>query len=463
MKNRKRRNILVTLLMILVLMFGTLGTSLSTLAATVTADSVNVRNAPTTEGDNIIGSLSKGANVTILDEVKDDDGNDWYYIMLENGNTGYVRGDMIDNGENAVVNENTQEEEEPEQPEQPEPQQQEQQQTQQQETQEPQQQEQQQTQQPEEQQTQETQEQQTQETQQQETAENTTVQEQPEQTTTEPQTTIDEDRKARISSEDYDPTTDKEARYGIQFLENTDGTGQWYVYNYDTGSKVAIGDLQQLAEQEKLAADNAARAARLRTILIILVVLLVLAILFILWMIFFNGRTPAESRMAAEKRRRIREQDKQDGLDYQDEGMIYEDAEEDPYGEDEGSDYDEDYEEEPAREKKAKGPGVKGFFNNLFAKGKQPAGNKKSKKQSRDDDYDDEYDDEYDDYGDDLDDLADEGDYADEGYADDGDYADEGDYDDYAEDEYVKPAPSPRRSRRTLEDEDDDMDYDFMK
>ena len=178
MKNRKHRNILITLLMILVLMFGTMGTSIPAKAAesaTVIAESVNIRNAPTTEGDNIIGSLPRGARVYILDEEKDDDGNLWYLVQLENGNIGYVRGDMVSDEDDADTNENTQQQEQQPQQEQ-------------------------QTQQPEQQQEQQTQ---------QET-ENTVTQEQTEQTTTETQTTIDEDRKARISSEDYDPTTDKE-------------------------------------------------------------------------------------------------------------------------------------------------------------------------------------------------------------------------------------------------------------
>ena len=448
MKNRKHRKILITLLMTLVIM---MSTSLSALAATVKANGVNLRNAPTTEGNNIIGSLNKGDTVTILDTVKDKKGNEWYEILLSNGNIAYISASMVDNGEEAPA------EEEPQQPaQQPEQQ-----------PQQPAQQPEQQPQQP----AQQTPAEQTQTPAEQTPAEQTPEEQTPAETTTpektpeqiaaeqaaaqqaaeeaaaQNQATIDADRKARISAEDYDPTTDKEARYGIQFLENSDGTGQWYVYNYDTGSKVAISDLHQLAEQETLAKDNAAKASRMRTIIIILVVALVILALFLLWYIFFNRSTPAESRMAAEKRRRARERDKQDGLDYQDENESFDEGvEEDEYVEDDYEDdgYDEDGGDDfdgaaPA----AKGAGVKGFFGNLFAK--KPAGEKKSRKKAQPDEED------YDEY-DDLDDAGEDGDYV-----DDGGYEDE-----YVEDDY-EDEPAPRRPRRTLEEEDDDMDYDFMK
>ena len=472
MKNRKHRKILITLLMTLVIM---MSTSLSALAATVKANGVNLRNAPTTEGNNIIGSLNKGDTVTILDTVKDKKGNEWYEILLSNGNIAYISASMVDNGEEAPA------EEEPQQPaQQPEQQQQPQQPAQQpqQPAQQPEQQPQQPAQQPEQQPQQQTQQpaqqtpaEQTQTPAEQTPAEQTPEEQTPAETTTpektpeqiaaeqaaaqqaaeeaaaQNQATIDADRKARISAEDYDPTTDKEARYGIQFLENSDGTGQWYVYNYDTGSKVAISDLHQLAEQETLAKDNAAKASRMRTIIIILVVALVILALFLLWYIFFNRSTPAESRMAAEKRRRARERDKQDGLDYQDENESFDEGvEEDEYVEDDYEDdgYDEDGGDDfdgaaPA----AKGAGVKGFFGNLFAK--KPAGEKKSRKKAQPDEED------YDEY-DDLDDAGEDGDYV-----DDGGYEDE-----YVEDDY-EDEPAPRRPRRTLEEEDDDMDYDFMK
>ncbi|MGX8688508.1 MAG: SH3 domain-containing protein, partial [bacterium] len=369
MKNRKHRKILITLLMTLVIM---MSTSLSALAATVKANGVNLRNAPTTEGNNIIGSLNKGDTVTILDTVKDKKGNEWYEILLSNGNIAYISASMVDNGEEAPAEEEPQQpaqqpEQQPQQPAQQQPQQPAQQPEQQpqQPAQQPEQQPQQQTQQP----AQQTPAEQTQTPAEQTPAEQTPEEQTPAETTTpektpeqiaaeqaaaqqaaeeaaaQNQATIDADRKARISAEDYDPTTDKEARYGIQFLENSDGTGQWYVYNYDTGSKVAISDLHQLAEQETLAKDNAAKASRMRTIIIILVVALVILALFLLWYIFFNRSTPAESRMAAEKRRRARERDKQDGLDYQDENESFDEGvEEDEYVEDDYEDdgYDED-------------------------------------------------------------------------------------------------------------------------
>ena len=58
------------------------------------ADDVIIRYQPSREAT-IIGALSKGEKVLLLDEKYSEDGFKWYHIQLENGNTGYVRGDLI--------------------------------------------------------------------------------------------------------------------------------------------------------------------------------------------------------------------------------------------------------------------------------------------------------------------------------------------------------------------------------
>ena len=67
-------------------------------AATAVTDGVMIRNDASTEAG-IIGSLNEGDEVTILDVVQSGDGYAWYYIELENGNTGYVRSDLLNASE----------------------------------------------------------------------------------------------------------------------------------------------------------------------------------------------------------------------------------------------------------------------------------------------------------------------------------------------------------------------------
>ena len=71
-----------------------LGTPIAANAATAATDSVMIRNDASTDAG-LIGSLNEGDEVVILDVVQSGDGYLWYYIELDNGNTGYVRSDLI--------------------------------------------------------------------------------------------------------------------------------------------------------------------------------------------------------------------------------------------------------------------------------------------------------------------------------------------------------------------------------
>ena len=64
-------------------------------AARAVTDDIMIRNDASREAG-AIGSLQEGEEVTILDAVQSADGYVWYYIQLENGNTGYVRSDLIE-------------------------------------------------------------------------------------------------------------------------------------------------------------------------------------------------------------------------------------------------------------------------------------------------------------------------------------------------------------------------------
>lgn len=62
-------------------------------SATVTANSAKVRSETTTTSS-VVGSLTKGNTIEILDETKDAAGQLWYKVNVTGG-TGYVRSDLV--------------------------------------------------------------------------------------------------------------------------------------------------------------------------------------------------------------------------------------------------------------------------------------------------------------------------------------------------------------------------------
>ena len=73
----------------------------------VIADGVMIRNDASTDAG-ILGSLNEGDKVEILDVVQPGDGYSWYYIELDNGNHGYMRGDFISiDGEQPALSNNS--------------------------------------------------------------------------------------------------------------------------------------------------------------------------------------------------------------------------------------------------------------------------------------------------------------------------------------------------------------------
>ncbi len=179
-------------------------------AATSIGDEVRIRNAPDTEDDNVIGSLNQGDEVTILGVEQSGDGSTWYYVQLENGNTGYVRADFIEASEEELrqFNEEAQEAEPAEEEQEAEPQEK---------ADEP-------AEAKEEENTEE---------------ENTAEKEQP---------AAEENKEEAGNAEtakpaDYDATKDPNAHFSVKYETESDGSGNWYVYNDDNGSKIRISDM----------------------------------------------------------------------------------------------------------------------------------------------------------------------------------------------------------------------------
>ena len=186
-------------------------------AATATADEVRIRNEATTEEDNVIGSLDQGDEVTILDVVEADDGYTWYYIELENGNKGYVRADFIDASEEELsrFGQGEPEKEEPAE-------------------------------------------------EQQDTGDEDAAEEkdsQAEADSNQPKTEENTEEAASAASAqpsddkpaDYDASKDPNAHFSVKFETESDGSGSWYVYNDDNGSRIRISDMSEGEKEAKAA------------------------------------------------------------------------------------------------------------------------------------------------------------------------------------------------------------------
>lgn len=68
--------------------------SLADSTGTVSVESAKIRGSADTDS-NVVGSLARGAAVTIKEEVTDASGTLWYQIYVDANTTGYVRADLV--------------------------------------------------------------------------------------------------------------------------------------------------------------------------------------------------------------------------------------------------------------------------------------------------------------------------------------------------------------------------------
>ena len=186
---------------VLTLLF-TLCTGNKALAARTNTDSVSIRNDASTDAG-MIGVLDEGAEVTLLEAIDGDDGYVWYYVQLDNENTGYIRSDLVDASEEELAaigvgqpqNEQAQEHE--------------------------------------------TEEKKVEEPQQEEPAQDKPAGEEKPQEATTAATA-----PAKTGDGEYDATKDPNAAFRVSYETDENGNGEWYVYNDDNESKWKVSDLQ---------------------------------------------------------------------------------------------------------------------------------------------------------------------------------------------------------------------------
>lgn len=427
-------------------------------AATVTASDVMIRNSAEEKDGNIIGSLNEGDTVTVKSKATDSAGTEWYLVELPNGNSGYVKAQWIDNGGQDVQAEETAAQE-PEEP-----------------------------------------------AQQEETAEaqdNEAAEEEESSGSDSPaavsasgggvgaDTSEDladgQDTPDVDDGQTYNPYTDPNAQYSINFVTENDGTGSWYIYNYDTDKRIRIDDLDKLSDYQTQAQKNASSAGLWRTIACILLLLLVAILIFLYVVLRRNtsGGYTRPDRRAERRRRRAAEEEEEEEEDDESYSWDEEDEEEASASADGGDDeeavpsedeedveddgdYEEDEEEDDESSSAAAVKGA-GLFSGLAGTARK---SRLFDRVDSDDEDDADYDEDEDDYeededneeddaprsggffgmikkffsADDLDDEFDDDDEEDED-EDDEEEPDE-DEDEFDEEEEEEELPPVRKSRR---------------
>ena len=171
-------------------------------AARINGDGVTIRNDASTDAG-AIGTLDEDTKVTLLEAIDGDDGYVWYYVQLENENTGYIRSDLVDASEEelAAIGAGQPQNEQAQEPE--------------------------------------TEEKKVEEPQQEEPAQDKPAGEEKPQEATTAATA-----PAKTGDGEYDATKDPNAAFRVSYETDENGNGEWYVYNDDNGSKWKVSDLQ---------------------------------------------------------------------------------------------------------------------------------------------------------------------------------------------------------------------------
>ena len=112
----------------------------------------------------------------------------------------------------------------------------------------------------------------------------------------------------------YDPFTDPNAQYSINYVTEKDGTGNWYIFNYDTNKRIRLGDLKELSDAQTSAQKNASSTGIWRTIACILLILVIALLIFLYIIIKRNspGSGSGPSRRSRRQRRAMVEEDDED-------------------------------------------------------------------------------------------------------------------------------------------------------
>ena len=277
MKNRSKmmRKIAAAMGICASLVLGAAAGPLMAEAATSNVDGAMIRNEPSTDAG-IIGSLYEGDEVTILGSKQSGDGYTWYYIQLDNGNTGYVRGDLLNvddselesiglEGEVSGEEEAQETEEAAQEPEE-----------------------------------------EAVETGEEAAAEeNTEAAQAPEEAAQEPEQEAAGQPQETAPAEpaadgSYDASKDPNANLRLVYENGENGSGSWYVYNDDNGTKIRVGEMTASAQQGQPAQAGAGPWKTAAIVFGIIAIALAAFVLFMLKSIRDDRNNSARRRAARE-------------------------------------------------------------------------------------------------------------------------------------------------------------------
>ena len=269
-------------------------------AAKTNTDGVTIRNDASTDAGGI-GILDEGAEVTLLEAIDGDDGYVWYYVQLDNGNTGYIRSDLIDASEEelAAIGAGQPQNEQAQEPE--------------------------------------TEEKKVEEPQQEEPAQEEPDQDMPAGEEKPQEANTAATAPAKTGDGEYDATKDPNAAFRVSYETDENGNGEWYVYNDDNGSKWKVSDLQG---QGGAAAGVKGVSGIWRTLAILFGIIAIALAAFVLFLLksIREGRSKTTRGRALEAAAAGYDDEEEEE---EDEYYIEDDEDEIP-----DEDADEDYEEE---------------------------------------------------------------------------------------------------------------------
>ena len=269
-------------------------------AAKTNTDGVTIRNDASTDAGGI-GILDEGAEVTLLEAIDGDDGYVWYYVQLDNGNTGYIRSDLVDASEEelAAIGAGQPQNEQAQEPE--------------------------------------TEEKKVEEPQQEEPAQEEPDQDMPAGEEKPQEANTAATAPAKTGDGEYDATKDPNAAFRVSYETDENGNGEWYVYNDDNGSKWKVSDLQG---QGGAAAGVKGVSGIWRTLAILFGIIAIALAAFVLFLLksIREGRSKTTRGRALEAAAAGYDDEEEEE---EDEYYIEDDEDEIP-----DEDADEDYEEE---------------------------------------------------------------------------------------------------------------------
>ena len=230
-------------------------------AGTINATDVTIRSSDEQRDDNVIGILQMGDRVIVISRTTDSTGTEWYFIQLPNGNFAYVKAMWVDTDEQDVLEEETAAPEENMQEETGKDD----------------------------------------EGDEEKRYEDDELEKETDTIATTPvsgndagtetedgegkDTTADSQGTPDVENgQEFDPYTDPNAHYNVTFSTEEDGTGYWYVYNYDTDKRIRVSDLEELDEKESALQKSTSETAFWRRIACVLVVFQLLMIILLLWL-----------------------------------------------------------------------------------------------------------------------------------------------------------------------------------